>query len=89
MNRRVFQKSHLTSSGLVNSGACVLRYVTVNTTAAGTITIADALSGTTPAVAILQASILPGTYRYDCVMPTGIYATLGAASDITVCYEAL
>ena len=88
---RIFEKKNITSGTgtLVYSGPCVLRYITVNTTAAGAITVADAITATTPVVAILQSNILPGTYRYDCVMAKGIYVTTAAASDITVCYEAI
>ena len=88
---RVFEKTHIASgtSTLVHTGRCTLRYITVNTTANGAITVADALTDTTPVVAILQASILPGTYRYDCVMANGIFVKTAAASDITVCYEVI
>jgi hypothetical protein len=89
---KAYNKVHIAdaASTLVYSGPCVLRYITVNTTAAGATTVADALSDTTPVVAILKSSIAEGTYRYDCVMATGLFVKTGHADqDITVVYEAL
>jgi uncharacterized Fe-S cluster protein YjdI len=88
---RIFEKTNITSNTgtLVHSGQCVLRYITVNTTAAGAITVADAITATTPVVAILKSNCPCGTYRYDCVMAKGIYVTTAASSDITVVWEKL
>ena len=88
---RIFEKTHIstTTGTLVRSGASVLRYITINTAAAGAITVADAITATTPVVAIIQISALPGTYRYDCVMANGIFVTTAANTDLTVVYECL
>jgi len=91
--KRIFEKTHIatTSSTVCVGGQAVLRYVTVNTTAAGTIEVYDAATvattGTINCVGILQASVLPGTFRYDCVMSRGITVIANTASDITVSYE--
>jgi hypothetical protein len=63
----------LTSGGLLHA-------VTVNTTAAGTVTLAD----TNGTVAILKTSIAEGDYFYDVTCAGFLEVTLGAASDITV-----
>lgn len=88
---RIYEKTHIATatSTLVYSGQCVLRYITVNTTAAGAVTIADAITDTTPVIGILKASTVEGTYRYDCIMATGIHVKTAAASDLTVVYEKL
>lgn len=90
---RIFEKTNIigASSTVVAGAQVCLRYVTVNTTAAGTIKIFDAATvantSTTNSVGILQASVLPGTFRYDCIMTNGITVIANAASDITVVYE--
>lgn len=60
----------------------VLHAITVNTTAAGTITVNDA-SG---AIAVLKASVAEGTYTYDVACQGKIEVVTAAASDITVAY---
>jgi len=57
-----------------------LHAVNVNTTAAGTITLADSL-GT---IAILKTSVAEGAYIYDVICSGFLEVTLGAASDVTV-----
>lgn len=58
----------------------VLHAIAVNTTAAGTITLADG-SGT---FAVMAASIANGLYVYDVDVSGFLRVTLGAASDVTV-----
>jgi hypothetical protein len=58
----------------------LLGTVIVNTTAAGTVTIADQ-AGT---IAILKASIAEGFYRFDMRYAGYLTVALGAASDVTV-----
>jgi hypothetical protein len=72
------------TSTQVKSSAGTLHNLTVNTTAAGTISIFDntACSGTT--IAILPASVAVGTYTYDVVFTVGLCVLTGAASDVTV-----
>jgi hypothetical protein len=66
---------------IVREGGGTLHSVMVNTTAAGTITIAD--SGGT--IAVLPASVAVGTfYPYDVAFSGYLSFTVAAASDITV-----
>ena len=88
---RVFEKNHIssaTTTTVLNSQQGVLRYITVNTTAAGAITVYDGTTSGT-VVAILKSNIAEGTYRFDCVMSKGITVVTAAASDITVVWEVL
>lgn len=57
-----------------------LHAVNVNTTAAGTITLAD----TNGTIAILKASVAEGQFIYDVTTAGFLEVTLGAASDVTV-----
>ena len=84
---RIYEKKHLTASGLVCTGACTLRYLTLNKTDAATILINDDLTGLVTTIATIQASAIPQTFRYDCIMSTGIYVTLNGSQDVTVIYE--
>jgi hypothetical protein len=61
-------------------GTGTLHSVVVNTTAAGTITIADA----TGTIAILASSIAVGSYVYEAMFYGYLQVTLGAASDVTI-----
>ena len=61
-----------------------LRSIVVNTTAAGTITLADA-SGV---FAVLKASIAEGIYPFDVDIAGFLLVTLAAASDVTVVHSA-
>lgn len=86
---RIFQFTNITAgttTDITSGHQAVLRYITVNTTAAGTITV---YNGTTSdsKVATLKASVAEGTYRFDCVCSKGITVVTAAASDITVIYE--
>ncbi len=71
----------------VFSGKGRLHSIVVNTTAAGAITLADVVSNTTPAIAILKSSIAEGTYLFDIAISAGLCITTAAASDITVCWS--
>jgi hypothetical protein len=71
----------------VFTGQCVLDYITVNTTAAGTIGIIDGISGSTVTSGSLKASVAEGTYHYHITMNKGIRIVTAAASDITVAYH--
>lgn len=67
---------------LLDSGGGQLISVIVNTTAAGTVTLADA-RGT---IAVLKSSIVEGTYYYYIDIAGFLSVTQTAASDITVVY---
>jgi hypothetical protein len=75
----------------VFTGACSLVAIIVNATSAGTITIVDNTTGTTPVVGVLKASIAEGTYNYGApagiTLSTGLRVITGGASDITVVYR--
>jgi hypothetical protein len=84
-----FNYSHIATNTntLVKSAGGTLHNVTVNTTAAGAITIFDASAanctgGTT--IAILPSSVAVGNYNYDLQFTNGLCVTTAAASDITV-----
>lgn len=85
-NNREYQYTRISTATTtqVCVGRANLKAIVVNTTAAGSITVIDAVSGSTPVVAVLQASVLPGTFVYENVMTAGIRITTAGASDITV-----
>jgi hypothetical protein len=60
-----------------------LRAIVVNTTAAGTISLADAGG----VFAVLKASIAEGIYPFDVEIAGFLQVTLGAASDVTVIHS--
>lgn len=70
----------------VKSGAGFLHCITVNTTAAGAISVIDNTSGSTVNIASLKASVAEGSYCYDVPFTTGLRIITAAASDITVSY---
>jgi len=63
----------------------VLKRIIVGTTAAGTITVNDAL-GTK---LVLKASVAEGTYEMNLLCAGKIEVVTGAASDITVTFDSL
>jgi hypothetical protein len=95
MNKQEFQYTNIsaanTTGAQIFTGRGLLRAVVVNTTAAGPINVTDGLlvttgagSGTTGNVGIMQASILPGTQRYDVSISKGLTIANTAASNITI-----
>lgn len=69
---------------VAEAGAGTLYGVVVNTTANGTITLADA-SGT---IAVLPANVAVGTeYEYGCSWAAYLSAALAAGSDITLIHS--
>lgn len=72
----------------VKSGKGILRGISVNTTAAGTITVYDNTAGSGTKIGTLKASIVEGTYfGLPAVFNTGLTIVTAAASDITVYAE--
>lgn len=69
---------------VVRSSAGFLHAITVNTTAAGAITVYKNSAASGGIVAILKDSIVEGTYLYDVDCPLGITIVTAGASDITV-----
>ncbi len=92
MNRQEFQYTNISSASdrQIFTGRGILRAVVVNTTAASVISISDDIltvsSGTAGNVGILQASVLPGTYRYDISISKGLTLGVVGASNVTVCW---
>lgn len=69
----------------VKSGTGVLHSITINTTAAATITIYDSLTGTGTKIGTIAASPAIGsTFSYDCAFSTGLTIVTAGTSDITV-----
>lgn len=69
----------------VKSGAGVLHSITINTTAAATITIYDNTAGSGTKIGTIAASPAIGsTFLYDCAFATGLTIVTAGASDITV-----
>jgi len=71
----------------VKSGAGYLFSITVNTTAAGTITIYDNTTNSGTKIGTLKASVGEQTFFYCCSFTTGLTVVTAAASDITVTYR--
>lgn len=71
----------------VKSGVGILKSVTVNTTAAGAITIYDNTAGSGTKIGTLKSSVVEGTYDYNVAFGTGLTIVTAAASDITVSYS--
>lgn len=82
---RPYSYTHISTNKTTNvaTQSGVLHSIVVNTTAAGAITVADAL-GT---IAVLKASIAEGTYLYDVRFVGKLDVTTAAASDVTVTFE--
>jgi hypothetical protein len=71
---------------IVKPGAGVLHTLTVNTTAAGAITIYDNTAASGTKIATLKASIAEQTFTFDVGFGTGLTIVTAAASDITVSF---
>lgn len=84
-NRYTYISSGTTTQ--IFTGKGILHAIIVGETAAGAITVADAISGSTPAVAVLKASIGEGTYKYKCSISKGLRIVTAAASKITVVWS--
>lgn len=69
------------------SSGGILRRITINTTAAGAITVYDNTAGSGTTIATFPSSAAIGTYEYGCRFVTGLTIVTAAASDITVIWE--
>lgn len=72
---------------VVKSGGGILRRITVNTTAAGAVTVYDNTSAAGTKIATLPSSAVVGTYEYGVRFGTGLTVVTAAASDVTVVWE--
>lgn len=70
----------------VKSGSGVLKRITINTTAAGAITVYDNTAGSGTKIATFPSSAVVGTYEFGVKFSTGLTIVTAAASDITVAY---
>lgn len=71
----------------VKSGAGLLHVLTINTAAAGTITIYDNTAASGTKIATIAASAAGPNFIFDVVFTTGLTIVTAAASDITVSYR--
>lgn len=71
---------------VVKSGAGVLHTIVLTETAAGTITIYDNTAASGTVIGLLKASIVEGTYTFDCAFTTGLTIVTAAASKLTATY---
>jgi hypothetical protein len=71
----------------IKTGSGVLESITVNTTAAGTITIYDSTTGSGTKIGTLKASVVEQTFNYDVSFVTGLTIVTAGASDITVSWR--
>ena len=85
-----FTANHIATATttVVLTGSGTLHALTVNTTAAGAITIYDNTAGSGTVIAIFPNSAVVGTYLYDVAVGTGITIVTAAASDITISFRA-
>ena len=72
----------------VKTGQGMLHSITINTTAAGAITVYDNTTNSAPIIATIAASpVIGSVFRYDVAFATGLTIVTAAASDITVSYS--
>lgn len=71
----------------VATGPGFLHAIVVGETAAGAISIIDAVSGSTVNIGQLKSSIAEGTYIFNCSFASGLRIITAAASKITVIYR--
>ena len=71
----------------VKTGGGMLHTLTVNTTAAGAITVYDNTAGSGTKIATIKASVVEQTFVFDLSFTTGLTIVTAAASDITVSWD--
>lgn len=71
----------------VFTGKGTLHAITIGTTAAGAITVADGTASASTTFAVLKSSVVEGTYRFDCSCSNGLRITTAASSLITVMWS--
>lgn len=81
-----YKYTHITTNAttVVENAPCVLIAVVVNTAAAGSVTIVDSATTTTPVVGILKASVAEGTYEYLIRCFNGLTIITAGATDLTI-----
>jgi len=77
------------SDKLVQRGRGTLRNVVINTTAASGIVLYDGTAtGGTKIATIAASPVIGSCFRYDAEFATGLFVSVGGASDITISYGA-
>lgn len=75
---------------VVSAGPCLLHAITINTTAAATITLYDNTAASGTKIATIAASPTIGSsFRFDVRCRTGLTIVTAGASDITVSFATL
>jgi hypothetical protein len=84
-NNKEYQYTNITTNTTteVFTGKGILQAITINTTAAGAITIQD--GGVALGVLVSNATV--GTYWYNIAISDGLDIVTGASSDITVTWS--
>lgn len=82
-----FKNISTSATTTVKSGAGYLHSIVVNKAANGAVTIYDNTAGSGTLIATLKASIVEGTYIFDCKFSNGLYVIPAAATDITLMYR--
>jgi hypothetical protein len=85
-----FKYTHITTDAttVIKTGAGMLHTVCVNTVgASSTITVDDAVSATTPTIAVISGATL-GCYTFDVALTVGLtIVTATATPDVTVSWR--
>jgi hypothetical protein len=84
--REINTYKHLTATGLVFTGSCLLHTVVLNTAGAGTITVYDGVDALGTVIAIIDSTSVQGDYLYDVFCTVGIHVVIVGTIDITVTY---
>ena len=71
----------------VKEGAGILHAIVIGTTDAGAISVIDNTSGSTVNILSFKASVVEGTYKFNCKFTTGLRIITAGASDICVIYS--
>lgn len=84
-----FSYSHIATATTtaVKSASGFLHAITVNTTAAGAITIYDNTAGSGTIIGIIKASVVEQTFTFNVSFATGLTIVTAGASDLTVSYR--
>ena len=73
------------TDNLVAKGRGFLHNVVINTTAASGIVLYDGTAtGGTVIAKIAASPVIGSCFRYDCEFSTGLFVSVGGASDITL-----
>lgn len=86
----IYNYRNITSAATttVKSGTGILHCITINTTAAATITVYDNTAASGTKIATIAASpVIGSTFIYDVSFTTGLTIVTAGSSDITVSYN--